>query len=85
MLITTLVIMEGVGKQIAPLFDVFEVSGPYVRKFLIQLALPTSWGPEALRSLSGWAAFLSDLPGAVDSDVSGIVAAVRRVVERRHV
>ncbi len=29
--------------------------------------------------------FLSELPGAVDSDVSGIVAAVRRVVERRHV
>lgn len=63
LLIKTLVIMEGVGKQIAPLFDVFEVSGPYVRKFLIQLALPTSWGPEALRSVSGWAAFLSDLPG----------------------
>lgn len=63
MLIKTLVIMEGVGKRIAPMFDVFEVSGPYVRNFLIQLALPTSWGPEALRSLGGWAAFISDLPG----------------------
>jgi ubiquinone biosynthesis protein len=63
LLIKTLVIMEGVGKQIAPHFDVFEVSGPYVRRFLVQLALPTSWGPEALRGLGGWAAFLNDLPG----------------------
>ena len=45
LLIKTLVVMEGVGKQVAPDFDVFEVSGPYVRRFLIQLALPTSWGP----------------------------------------
>ncbi len=63
LLIKTLVVMEGVGKRIAPLFDVFEVSGPYVRDFLIKLALPTSWGPEALRSLGGWAGFLGDLPG----------------------
>jgi ubiquinone biosynthesis protein len=63
LLIKTLVIMEGVGKQIAHEFDVFEVSGPYVRRFLIQLALPTSWGPEALRSLGSWASFINDLPG----------------------
>jgi ubiquinone biosynthesis protein len=62
LLIKTLVILEGVGKQVAPMFDVFEVSGPYVRRFLLQLALPTHWGPEALRSLGGWAAFLNDLP-----------------------
>ncbi len=63
LLIKTLVVMEGVGKQVAPDFDVFEVSGPYVRRFLIQLALPTSWGPEALRSIGGWAGFINDLPG----------------------
>ena len=62
LLIKTLVVMEGVGKQVAPEFDVFEVSGPYVRRFLIQLALPTSWGPDALRSLGGWAGFINDLP-----------------------
>lgn len=62
LLIKTLVIMEGVGKQIAPDFDVFEVSGPYVRNFLIRLALPTSWGPELLRSAGGWVGFLNDLP-----------------------
>jgi len=63
LLIKTLVVMEGVGKQVAPDFDVFEVSGPYVRRFLIQLALPTNWGPDALRSLGGWATFINDLPG----------------------
>ncbi|WP_374689375.1 ABC1 kinase family protein, partial [Promineifilum sp.] len=63
LLIKTLVIMEGVGKQLAPDFDVFAVSAPYVRRFLIQLALPTSWGPDALRSLGSWAGFISDLPG----------------------
>lgn len=62
LLIKTLVVMEGVGKQVAPEFDVFDVSGPYVRRFLIQLALPTSWGPDALRGLGNWAGFISDLP-----------------------
>ena len=62
LLIKTLVLMEGVGKQVAPEFDVFDVSGPDVRRFLIQLALPTSWGPDALRGLGSWAGFISDLP-----------------------
>lgn len=62
LLIKTLVIMEGVGKNLAPDFDVFEVSGPYVTRFLAKLALPTSWGPNALRSVGGWGMFLTDLP-----------------------
>jgi len=62
LLIKTLVVMEGVGKQVAPDFDVFDVSGPYVRRFLIQLALPTRWGPDALRALGGWAGFIGNLP-----------------------
>jgi ubiquinone biosynthesis protein len=63
LLIKTIVLMEGVGKKVAPQFDVFEVSEPYVRRFLIRLALPTSWGPDAIRSLGSWAAFVNDLPG----------------------
>lgn len=62
LLIKTLVIMEGVGKQLAPDFDVFEVSQPYVRRFLVSLALPTTWGPEFVRSLTGWTSFLNDVP-----------------------
>jgi ubiquinone biosynthesis protein len=62
LLIKTLVIMEGVGKQLAPDFDVFEESQPYVRRFLIKLALPTTWGPEVVRSITGWTSFLNDVP-----------------------
>jgi ubiquinone biosynthesis protein len=62
LLIKTLVIMEGVGKQLAPDFDVFEESQPYVRRFLVKLALPTTWGPEVVRSITGWTSFLNDVP-----------------------
>jgi ubiquinone biosynthesis protein len=62
LLLKTLVIMEGVGKRLAPDFDVFEVSAPYVRRFLIKLALPTSWGPSLARSSGAWANLLIGFP-----------------------
>ena len=42
LLIKTLVTMEGVGKALAPGFDVFAASGPYVQRFVLQMALPQS-------------------------------------------
>ncbi len=62
LLIKTLVIMEGVGKKLAPDFDVFEVSGPYVRRFLVQMALPTSWIPTIARGAGGWANLATTFP-----------------------
>ncbi len=62
LLLKTLVIMEGVGKRLAPDFDVFEVSAPYVRRFLLRLALPTYWGPNFFRGASGWLGLISDFP-----------------------
>lgn len=62
LLLKTLVIMESVGKKIAPDFDVFEVSGPYVSHFLLQMALPKNWGPSVLRSASGWIDLISEFP-----------------------
>jgi ubiquinone biosynthesis protein len=62
LLLKTLVIMEGVGKRLAPDFDVFEVSAPYVRRFLLKLASPASWGPSILRSAGGWADLVSNFP-----------------------
>lgn len=62
LLLKTLVVMEGVGKRLAPDFDVFEVSAPYVRRFLIKLALPTAWGPSLARSAGGWANLLIGFP-----------------------
>ena len=62
LLLKTFVVMEGVGKRLAPDFDVFEVSGPYVTRFLIGLALPTSWGPPLLRNAGGWLDLFIDFP-----------------------
>jgi ubiquinone biosynthesis protein len=62
LLIKTLVVMEGVGKQLAPDFDVFEVSAPYVRRFLFRLWLPQSWGPAVLRGAQGWADLIVEVP-----------------------
>jgi ubiquinone biosynthesis protein len=58
----TLVVMEGVGKKLAPDFDVFAVSAPYVRQFLLQMSLPQSWLPGLTRSLGGWVTLMSMFP-----------------------
>jgi ubiquinone biosynthesis protein len=62
LLLKTLVIMEGVGKRLAPDFDVFEVSAPFVRRFLLKLASPASWGPGILRGASGWLELMNTFP-----------------------
>jgi ubiquinone biosynthesis protein len=62
LLLKTFVVMEGVGKKLAPDFDVFEVSGPYVTRFLIGLVNPTSWGPSLLRNAGGWIDLLNEFP-----------------------
>jgi ubiquinone biosynthesis protein len=62
LLLKTLVILEGVGKRLAPEFDVFEVSAPYVRRFLIRLASPQYWGPNVLRSAGAWMDLFTNFP-----------------------
>jgi ubiquinone biosynthesis protein len=62
LLIKTLVVFEGVGKTLAPEFDVFAVSAPYVRRFLIQLMLPSFWGPSIARGAGGWMNLLTIFP-----------------------
>ncbi len=62
LLLKTLVIMEGVGKRLAPDFDVFEASAPFVRRFLLKLASPQFWGPDILRAAGGWADLVSTFP-----------------------
>ncbi len=63
LLLKTLVMMEGVGKKIAPEFDVFAVSGPYVSRFVLSLASPKFWGPSMLRSSTAWIDLLTGFPG----------------------
>ena len=61
-LIKTLVVMEGVGKALAPSFDVFAVSAPYVKRFAVQMALPNAWAPGILRQAGGWVTLMSLFP-----------------------
>jgi ubiquinone biosynthesis protein len=58
----TLAMMEGVGLQLDPDFDIFAVSQPYVRKFLWQTVSPQTWGRRLLKSGGDWGELLADLP-----------------------
>jgi ubiquinone biosynthesis protein len=62
LLAKTLVMMEGVGLELDPEFDIFKVSEPYVRKFIMRMWLPSSWGPSLTHSATGWADLLNSLP-----------------------
>lgn len=58
----TLVMMEGLGMRLAPDFDIFAVSQPYVRRFSRQMWMPSQWGPTAVRGLADWADLLTSFP-----------------------
>jgi len=58
----TLAMMEGVGLRLAPDFDIFAFSEPYVRRFVWQMASPRAWAPPLLKGASDWAELLSIIP-----------------------
>lgn len=58
----TLAMMEGVGLTLAPDFDIFAVSRPYVRRLMWEMALPQAWGPSLLRGMEDWVRFVEMLP-----------------------
>lgn len=58
----TLAMMEGVGLKLAPGFDIFAASEPYVRRFMWQVASPRVWGPTLLKGVGDWAELLSLIP-----------------------
>ena len=62
LLIKALVVMEGVGRNLDPDFDMFEVARPYIRQVMTRLWLPSAWGPTAVSSFITLADLLSDLP-----------------------
>ena len=61
----TLAMMEGVGLQLDPDFDIFAVSQPYMRKFLWQTVSPRTWGRRLLKTGGDWSELLADLPRRV--------------------
>lgn len=62
LLIKTLVITEGIGKKLDPDFDIFGFSEPYMRRFMLRLWLPSTWGPSVLRNATGWTDLLASFP-----------------------
>jgi len=62
LLTKALAIMEGVGFQLDPDFDIFEVFKPYVRHVLWRSVSPESLGPAAFRAASDWADLVRLLP-----------------------
>jgi ubiquinone biosynthesis protein len=62
LLLKTLVVMEGVGKKIAPDFDVFEISRPYIKKFVLSLTSPNFWGPSIARGSAAWLDLIGGFP-----------------------
>jgi ubiquinone biosynthesis protein len=62
LLLKTLVVLEGVGRALAPKFDVFAVSRPYVQRFVARMALPNAWAPGLLRQAGSWMTLMSLFP-----------------------
>jgi ubiquinone biosynthesis protein len=63
LLVNTLAMMEGLGLKLAPDFDIFAVSEPYVRRFKQRLWLPSGWGPSVLHSAADWVDLFIRFPG----------------------
>ena len=62
LLLYTLAMMEGVGLTLDPEFDMFAVSEPYVRRFVLRMWMPTEWGPSVLRGATDWVDLLLTFP-----------------------
>ena len=60
-----LAMMEGIGLKLAPEFDVFAFSGPYVAKLMVKASLPNrTWIDSLLRRGFAWGDLLEELPHA---------------------
>lgn len=62
LLMKTVMIMQGVGLNLDPDFDIFEAAQPYIGKLFRRMWLPSSWGPEVIRMALDWKDFAAILP-----------------------
>jgi len=63
LLLKTLTMMEGVGLELDPDFDIFAVAEPFVRRLTWRLMIPRQkWGQGLLRQGADWGELLSALP-----------------------
>ena len=60
----TLAMMEGVGLQLDPDFDIFAVSEPFVHTLAREMWSPSVWGPQMLGQIQAWYDVLAIAPRA---------------------
>jgi len=58
----TLAMLEGLGLQLDPDFDLFAVSQPYVRKLPWQMLFARNWGTELVQSAFNWGELWAEFP-----------------------
>ncbi len=58
----TVIMLQGVGLNLDPDFDIFDAAQPYMGKLFRRMWLPSSWGPDVLRLAMDWKDFASILP-----------------------
>jgi ubiquinone biosynthesis protein len=59
----TIVMLEGIGLQLDPDFDVFEAAAPHIRRLMIKLFLPQDdWMRTVLMDVTNWGELLHRLP-----------------------
>ena len=58
----TLGMMEGIGKELDPEFNIFTFSEPYVRRFVLKLASPRSWGLPLVKGTADWIDLMQMMP-----------------------
>lgn len=65
LLAKTLAMMEGIGLTLAPDFDIFEFSRPYVTRLILSTVVPDrSWVSDTVRLGMAWGDFLGEIPHA---------------------
>ncbi len=60
----TLSMMEGIGLQLDPDFDMFAVSQPFANKLMRDMWMPSTWVPEVLAEAQAWQDFMTVMPRA---------------------
>jgi len=58
----TVAVMQGVGLELDPEFDIFEASQPYLGRLFRQNLSPSTWGPELLKRIVDWNDLVSGFP-----------------------
>lgn len=62
LLMKTVIMMQGVGLNLDPEFEIAKAAQPYLGKLFRRMWLPSSWGPDVLRLAMDWKDFATVLP-----------------------